>query len=308
MHRPISLLVAAVALSLSSLALAGAPAPLVDSVWLARHLGAPEIVVLDVRAERDYLAAHVPGAVHTAYGGDGWRITDTAGTPGMLPADGPGLVNLTATIAALGIGSDSHVVLVPYGHNESDVGVATRIYWTFKVLGHDAVSILDGGMRAYQAASQPVDAGAVVPASASFTAALRQDMLIDADAVTRAMDKGTALLDARPDIQHIGLQQSQVVARAGTIPGAQNLPAAWQTENSGGVFRDADNLRRLYGLAGAPTDEPVIAFCNTGHWASVTWFVSSELLGNAQARLYDGSMAEWAANDDNPVARAFAID
>ena len=29
------------------------------------------------------------------------------------------------------------------------MGTATRIYWTFKVLGHDNVSILNGGMAAY---------------------------------------------------------------------------------------------------------------------------------------------------------------
>jgi len=31
---------------------------------------------------------------------------------------------------------------VPQGNTALDVGQATRVYWTFKVLGHDKVSIL----------------------------------------------------------------------------------------------------------------------------------------------------------------------
>jgi thiosulfate/3-mercaptopyruvate sulfurtransferase len=38
----------------------------------------------------------------------------------------------------------------------------------------------------------------------------------------------------------------------------------------------------------------VITFCNTGHWASLGWFVQSEILGRADVKLYDGSVADWA--------------
>jgi len=53
-------------------------------------------------------------------------------------------------------------------------------------------------------------------------------------------------------------------------------------------------------------DSPIL-FCNTGHWASVNWFVASELLGLKDARLYDGSMAEWSADPTNPMV-ATAVD
>ena len=49
----------------------------------------------------------------------------------------------------------------------------------------------------------------------------------------------------------------------------------------------------MYAIAGVPVDAPQVIFCNTAHWASVDWFVSSEILGNPQARIYDGSMTEW---------------
>ena len=43
----------------------------------------------------------------------------------------------------------------------------------------------------------------------------------------------------------------------------------------------------------AKTEEDLFVFCNTGHWASLTWFVTSELLGHKNLRLYDGSLADW---------------
>ena len=47
---------------------------------------------------------------------------------------------------------------------------------------------------------------------------------------------------------------------------------------------------------GVPEKGSVITFCNKGHWASLNWFVMSELLGNKDARMYDGSMLEWTAS------------
>jgi thiosulfate/3-mercaptopyruvate sulfurtransferase len=60
-----------------------------------------------------------------------------------------------------------------------------------------------------------------------------------------------------------------------------------------GQFRSKSQLEQLYKVAGVPTSGEQINFCNTGHWASVGWFVSSELMGNKKARMYDGSMVEW---------------
>jgi len=47
--------------------------PLVDVEWVKENIGQPNIVFLDVRgrlsgkSKADYLEAHIPGAVHTAY-------------------------------------------------------------------------------------------------------------------------------------------------------------------------------------------------------------------------------------------------
>ena len=89
--------------------------------------------------------------------------------------------------------------------------------------------------------------------------------------------------------------------RAGTLPGASNLPQSWFTVNDGGSFRSAAQLKELYQHAGVPTSGAQINFCNTGHWASLGWFVSYELLGNKQAKVYDGSMTQWSRNPKLPM-------
>ena len=46
---------------------------------------------------------------------------------------------------------------------------------------------------------------------------------------------------------------------------------------------------------GVPDQSNVITFCNTAHLASIDWFVLSELLGNPNVRMYDGSLLDWTA-------------
>ena len=146
------LLAITLALVLAGLAgAARAAEPLVDAAWIKANLGTPGVAFLDVRgplggaSKAHYQRAHIPGAIYSDYLKDGWRIKDKNGTVGMLPPAG----RLEQLIGGLGIANDFHVVVVANGTSALDMGTAARIYWTFKVLGHDEVSVLDGGMAAY---------------------------------------------------------------------------------------------------------------------------------------------------------------
>jgi thiosulfate/3-mercaptopyruvate sulfurtransferase len=193
------------------------------------------------------------------------------------------------------------------GHNALDLGSATRVYWTFKVLGHDKVSILDGGMAAYQAAEAPTARQPQPPPQKTFVARVREDMLIGKEDVARAIQAGTVLVDHRPSHMYLGITRPGPVERSGTLPGARNLPEAWLTENDGGKLRAPDTLARLYEFAGVPTRGEQIAFCNTGHWASLGWFASSEIMGNPDVTVYDGSMVEWSRDPDLPMEVKVAL-
>jgi thiosulfate/3-mercaptopyruvate sulfurtransferase len=132
-------------------------------------------------------------------------------------------------------------------------------------------------------------------------------MLASRDEISSAAERGVALVDYRRADEHLGINRNAKTLQAGTLPGARNLPLEWLTADNGGTLRSPESLRQLMGLAGIDPDAPQIAFCNTGHNSSLGWFVASELLGNGDARLYDGSMAEWTRSSELPIERKVAI-
>ena len=266
--------------------------PLVDAAWAVANLNKPGIVFVDLQPSKDFLEAHIPGAINTNYGKDGWRKERADKVPAMLPDN---LEPLAAMIGTkLGIDNDTHVVLVPQGNDALDVGQATRVYWTFKVLGHDKLSILNGGMSTYtNNEKNPLQQGIVKAAPKTFKMNVRKEMLVTMDDVKKARAAGVVLVDNRPEDQYVGINRHPKSTMSGTIAGAKNLPNQWTTVNGGGEFRSKQQLAALYKYAGVPAEGEQIAFCNTGHWASVGWFVSSEILGNKKAKMYDGSMVEY---------------
>jgi thiosulfate/3-mercaptopyruvate sulfurtransferase len=274
--------------------------PLVDAAWLQSNLDNESLVVVDVRDAVEnalpYATAHIPGAISAPYASSGWRL-EIDGVPGQFPGEEAA----TKLISGLGIDNDAHVVIVPNGTDSSEFGAATRVYWTFKVLGHDAVSILDGGARAWEAAGGPVTAEATTLEPATFTAAFRSELLATTADVQQAIADGVTLVDGRPAAQYRGESKSPVVQALGTLPGAVNIEnsSLYSAENAS--FADQATVAALAAGVGLEADETNIAFCNTGHWASVAWFGISEVLGNENTSMYDGSMAEWTADPSRPV-------
>jgi thiosulfate/3-mercaptopyruvate sulfurtransferase len=282
---------------------AGAAEPLVTPRWLSTHLSDPNVLVLDIRSAIDgggaaaFDRGHIPGSVHSDYDKAGWRVTRN-GVPFMLPS----LPELEKLIGESGIDEDSHVVIVPAGVHATDFGSAARVYWTLKIAGHPAVSILDGGFAAWQAASYPVEVGKQSSSPRIFTAKLDRSLLAEAVEVEAVLkSSGAVLLDARPARHFAGKQRAPAAKAYGHIPGALNLDSASFYDPEANRLRPVAELAKI---AAAMPAGPVVAYCNTGHWAATNWFVLSELLGKPGVRLYDGSMVEWTADPRRPVTSA----
>jgi len=275
--------------------------PLVDAAWLNTQLD--DVIVLDIRSSagaaegrETYETGHIPGAIHSGYGQDRWRVTRDS-VPGMAPA----VPELEQLIGGLGISNEDYVVIVPAGTTAGEFGSATRVYWQFKVLGHERVSILDGGFEAWKAAEYPVTTEPLEFEPVSYTADYQSQLVASREDVIAALQNGTQLIDARSASYYMGESKSRSAARAGTIAGAKNVPAAAMTVENGGTFVDFETAASFWNEAGAADDGEQIVFCNTGHLATLTWFAAYELLGNKQARVYDGSTAEWSADPDSPM-------
>ena len=283
--------------------------PLVDVGWVKSNLGKPGIVFLDVTSNSyAYARGHVPGAVYTHYRQDKWRVDTRKNghkVAGMLPP----VDHMEKLIGGLGIGNDDHVVIIANGSGATEMGTATRLYWTFLVLGHDNVSIMNGGMRAWSKDKvNPLETAANKPAAKTFKASFQDDLIATTEEVKAAMKDGTTLVDARPVVQNLGINKSGKVRAFGTIPGSINIPGEYMTVNNGGQFRGSASLAALYALSNAPAEGKSITFCNTGHWASLSWFAEYALLGNKESAMYDGSLAEWTTDDNAPMERKVNLD
>lgn len=305
MTRKIRFVFAAIfTLFLLAAAIPASAAPLVNVTWLRQHLHDANIVVLDVydaNSQRTvFESGHIPGALFTAFLQDGWRTT-VDGIPELLPP----INDIEKVIGSYGIDYNSEVVLVPGGREKADFPAAMRLYWTFKVLGHSNVSILNGGDKAWFAdASDPVASGATKAKPKTFVAHLQRDLLATRKDVEKALkDHGAVLVDARPPAQYQGLKKSPVVLKAGTLPGAVNVPTEQLISADGMRLADAKTIDVVLAKAGVKATGKQISFCNTGHLASGPWFVLHEIKDNKDVSLYDGSMADWTRDSKLPMVK-----
>lgn len=287
-----------------AMAAAMAATPLVGVDWLAANLDNDDVVLIDLRNKIDggsydtYLDGHIPSAIHSDYLKDGWRV-GRDDVVGLLPEAS----QFQELARKLGVSSGSHVVLIPAGVGSTDFGSSARAYWTFKVFGHDNVSILDGGFAAWKAAyPAQVESGApVAPAAGDFTASFQPQGYVSTEDVKRivAAETGATLLDGRTREQFLGDAKHPKAATGGRIPGAMLLFQETAYDIDANRLKSVPELESIYG--GIDADLPIVSYCNTGHWAATNWFVLSEVLGRKDVRLYDGSMVEWTADGDNPL-------
>ena len=275
------------------------PGPLVSANWLKANLSNENTIVLDIRSPRKsrdfYIEGHIEGAVSAPYN-SGWR-EKVDGVIGMLPP----MRRLSAHIGKLGIGNETHVIIVPFGKSSTDFSAATRIYWTFKVVGHDRVSILDGGYAAWLNNGGGLSQVEEKPIQKTFDVHFRPHLVSSETEVLSSLGHSVSLIDARPTAQYLGKAKSPVVTRAGTIPGSLSLKQSTFYNTKQSSFLATRDLATVLTQSGIDKSEKAITFCNTGHWASIVWFALSEISGRKNVSLYDGSMAEWTLREENPV-------
>jgi thiosulfate/3-mercaptopyruvate sulfurtransferase len=267
------------------------PGPLVSAEWLKRHRTDQTLVLLQVeRSRAPFDSAHIAGARFIAMG-------SFTAKRGELLTELPPVAQLDSLLESLGVGDRGRIVL--YG----DILPVSRLYFTLDYLGlGDRVSVMDGGLAAWQAAKGAVTSEATpAPPRAVLTVRPRPEILADAPWVdAHRADRGVLLLDARTREEFDGSKAEEGVSRPGHIPGAVNLD--WTTTLADGKFRELGELRQMLVGAGAAPGKEIVTYCRVGTRASALYFVA-RLLGY-QARMYDGSMNEWASLTERPVVKS----
>ncbi len=246
------------------------------------------------RGQRDYLEAHIPGAVYAHLDRD-LSGTKVPGKTGRHPL--PEVPSFAATLSAWGIDSDTQVV----AYDDSTGPMAARLWWMLNWMGHGNVALLDGGWRSWQGSRLPLRSGAEYRTVKHFEAHEIQDAYVTAEQVQRyAGDSRYLILDARSGPRFRG-EVEPIDPVAGHIPGAVSVPYE-ENLTPEGKFLSPEILRRRFeGLMKFVPPENVICYCGSGVTAAHN-IVAIAHGGLGMARLYAGSWSEWVADGARPVA------
>lgn len=272
-----------------------AAAALVDSAWLGVNLNAPGVVILDIQDAKDYKRFHAPGAVNVPY--SAWRTSGKTGLPGMLPD----LDRLEQMLGGLGISPQDQIVITATGRGASDLAASARVFWTLKVLGHEKVAVLNGGLVDFSQQGHRLESGHQSRPRTEYQAQPDASLMLSADDAKASLDVKGQFVDARSEGEFVGLYKGDAKERAGTVPGSVHLPHDWVTVDGSARLRDIEELQRLFAARGVAADGGQVHFCHSGNRAALTWFAAYAVLGNERARLYDGSMMEWSRRKDLPM-------
>lgn len=273
---------------------------LVSAGWLNRHLGDPDLVVLDssvlvepdgegglrtVNGRANYEAGHIPTA------GFADLMGELSDGDSPLEFAMPTPEQFLVAVSALGVGDDSRVVV----YDSTNMAWAARVWWMLRWIGFDRAAVLDGGLRAWTAAGYPLSTEPANRPAGQLTLSLRAELIADRDEVTASLKDSTVmLLDAMPLEHYRG--EWVMYDRPGHIPGASNLPSSLLLDESG-RFRPHDELEML---VDGDRNARTITYCGGGIAAAADAFVLNRL-GFTDVAIYAASLQEWAADPANPM-------
>ena len=238
---------------------------LISPADLAAHLGDPQWVLIDCRFRLDdkaagrqgYLTAHIPGAVY-AHLDEDLSGPIIPGQTGRHPL--PTAESFAAQLGKWGIDNQTQVV----AYDEAGGMVAGRVWWMLRWLGHDAVAVLDGDFRAWQAEGRPVASGNESHPAKTFVAHPRLELQVSVDEMLANIQSGQfKVFDVRDEARYRG-EVAGMDPVAGHIPGAHS---AHYGHNLGadGKFLPPEKLRARYeALLGDSSPAECVFYCGSG--------------------------------------------
>lgn len=270
---------------------------LVTTQWLADHLDAPDLAIVDSSFfmpadKRDPAAefgeAHIPGARFLDIG----KVADPDhSAPHMLPS----AADFGAAMEALGVGRDDRIVV----YDNSPLRTAARGWFMLRHFGAERVAILDGGFQKWRAEGRPVESGEARPRTANFQARESEDEVVDKAQILAG--PGLPIADARSRGRFEGTEPDPRPGMAdGHIPGSRNVPYA-SLYRDDGTLKSDEEIRAAFEAAGIDPAAPFVATCGSGVTANSLIFASRRL-GTRGHKLYDGSWSDYGADPATPKA------
>ena len=270
---------------------------LVTATWLTDHLdnvklfdATSHLPTLGRNANDEYSARRIRGAGR-------FDIEQIAEKASDLPHTLPDAAFFQQQMQQLGVNDDDHIIV----YCDSIFLSAARAWWMLRLFGHGRVSVLDGGLKAWQSIDGPMDHGAPDNSVARGNFTIRQPVgaqTIPMDSLRLLVEQGVAgqIADARSPGRFAGTDpEPRAGLRSGHIPGSSNVPIASLIAETGQMKSIAE-IRSAFETGGIDVARPVTTTCGSGVTACGL-ALGLALLGNETVFVFDGSWTEWGASD-----------
>lgn len=274
--------------------------PLVNTDWLAKELGQPDLIVFDASAympaeqkdgHGEYLRQHIPGARFF----DVDEIADPeTDLPHMVPSQG----RFARLVGALGV-SNRHRIVV---YDQKGLFSAARAWWLFRLFGHDQVAVLDGGLPKWLAEQRPLEHGEAAPVETTeFRPFFRTELLRGLGDMRRnAEHPSEIVLDARSRERFDSIAPDpRPQLSSGHMPGSTSLPYL-ELLNPDKTLKSPGELKTIFRAAGVDGSRSVVSSCGSGLTATIL-SLGMVVAGLPAGAIYDGSWTEWASQPDTPI-------
>ncbi len=267
------------------------------------HVADADVLVLDVRFKLEdphygaqaFNESHVPGAIYLDLDHD-LSSPVVPGVTGRHPLPDPDVFE--ARLREIGLRRGDRVIV----YDDGPGFYSARLWWLLTWLGHDQVSVMDGGLKAWREAGLPLTAERTVrPWPGDFTAQPDDNLLVSADELMaqvaeRQDNPKYVILDARA-LERFRGEHEPIDPVAGHIPGASCLPCSGNLDAEG-RFLPPQQLRARFPQPG-PGQE-LVCYCGSGVTACHN-ILAAVVAGLPMPRLYAGSWSEWITEPARPI-------
>lgn len=275
---------------------------LISTKELTKHLDDSNLVIFDCRfsladtewGRKEYAKAHIPGAIYVHLDEDlsGEIIS---GKTSRHPL--PEVESFSNKLSNWGVDENVQVIIYDQKHG----GIAARLWWMLRWLGHEKVAVLNGGWPAWEKDNLQSSKETSLSSPKKFTPKLRPELLVDVGFIEDNLGKDDfVLIDSRAANRYLG-KEEPIDPVAGHIPGAISAPFA-ENVNEDGIFLNQKKLlERFEKLLKDKSAGASIFYCGSGVTACHN-LLAFYHAGLGDAKLYAGSWSGWITDPKRPVA------
>ena len=228
-------------------------------------------------------------------------INDIAAPDAPLPHTIPTPTLFADKVSALGVDNDQHIIV----YDQTGMAfAAARVWWMFRLFGHDNVQILNGGLPAWEKEGFAVTQEAAEDKDESGTAfqSTQKPNLLKSmdDVLAETKMDDHLILDARAPNRFSGeTEESRSFVGSGHIPSSQNLFFMSLIDQDTGKMKSKSELEPL--LSPYTDYKSITCSCGGGVTACIL-ALGLFIVGYEHASIYDGSWAEWGnLNNNMPI-------